>query len=115
MRVMKPITHIRKNVLGLSQKALADVAGVSQATVSRWEHGALEPNRDEMDLIRSKAIDAGKDWDDRWFFEAPSLWGRTMKAADQRRGIRQSAAQHAHGAARVTNSRANHTSRGRGS
>lgn len=75
MRVMKPITHIRKNVLGLSQKALGDVAGVSQATVSRWEHGTLEPNRDEMDLIRSKAIEQGKAWDDRWFFESPECEG----------------------------------------
>jgi predicted transcriptional regulator len=76
MRAMKPITHIRKNVLGLSQKALGELAGASQATVCRWERGALEPNRDQMDLIRRKAIEAGKAWDDRWFFETPEGVGQ---------------------------------------
>lgn len=71
MHGMNTVAHIRKKVLGLSQQALADVAGVSQATVSRWENGELEPNRDEMSLIRSKAIDDGKAWDDSWFFEVP--------------------------------------------
>jgi predicted transcriptional regulator len=72
MRDMSAVEHIRRKVLGLTQKGLADVAGVSQATVSRWEHGTLEPNRDEMDLIRRKAIEEGKDWDDSWFFVTPT-------------------------------------------
>ena len=35
--------HLRAEVLGLSQMALAEAIGVSQATVSRWETGDLEP------------------------------------------------------------------------
>lgn len=72
MRGMNTVEHIRKKVLGLSQEAFSRVAGVSQPTVSRWERGELEPGRDEMSLIRSKAIEDGKAWDDSWFFEVPS-------------------------------------------
>lgn len=67
---MTPIEHIRKNVLKLSQSAFADLAGTTQPTVSRWENGSLEPNREEMARIREKAVEIGA-WDDRWFFEAP--------------------------------------------
>lgn len=69
---MHTVEHIRKDVFGLSQAAFAELAGVSQATVSRWETGEFEPNRDDLQRIREAAISAGKDWQDRWFFEAPS-------------------------------------------
>lgn len=72
---MNPVKHIRRNVLALSQKGFSEVAGVSQATVCRWERGELEPGRDSMDLIRSKAIELGKAWDDKWFFEIPEQAG----------------------------------------
>ena len=68
---MRPIEHIRRNVFKSSQTAFADVAGTTQATVSRWENGELEPGREEMARIRNKAIEAGE-WDDRWFFEVPA-------------------------------------------
>jgi transcriptional regulator with XRE-family HTH domain len=69
---MKPVEHIRKSVFGLSQEAFAEVAGVSQPTVSRWETGEFEPNRDELPRIRDAARGRGIEWDDRWFFEAPA-------------------------------------------
>ena len=69
---MHPIEHIRKNVLGISQAALAGIAGVNQATVSRWEAGEYEPNRDELARIRDEARARGIAWNDRWFFETPA-------------------------------------------
>ena len=68
---MLPIEHIRKNVFDMSQAAFAEVAGVSQPTVSRWEKGEWEPNRDDLERIRRAAITAGKAWKDSMFFEAP--------------------------------------------
>ena len=68
---MHPIEHIRKKVLGVNQASLAEIAGVTQATVSRWENGELDPGRNELGRIRDAARDRGLDWDDRWFFEAP--------------------------------------------
>lgn len=68
---MSEIEHIRKK-LKLSQAELAEVAGVSQSTVSRWEQGKLEPNRDEMDRMRIKAAELNIPWDDSWFFEVPA-------------------------------------------
>ncbi len=68
---MNPIQHIRKNVFGLSQTDFAVIAGSTQASVSRWESGALEPSRDELDRIRSEAKNRGIDWDDRLFFDVP--------------------------------------------
>lgn len=68
---MHPIEHIRKNILGITQGALAAITGVTQATVSRWEAGELEPGRGEMERIRATARARGLAWDDRWFFEVP--------------------------------------------
>jgi DNA-binding transcriptional regulator YiaG len=67
---MSPMLHIRKNVLQLSQARFAEVAGVSQATVSRWERGQWEPNRDELARIRSWAKDNNVDLNDSAFFDA---------------------------------------------
>lgn len=69
---MNPILHIRKIVLGLPQVAFAAIAGVSQATVSKWEAGELEPDRGQLARIRAHVLAAGKPWDDAWVFEAPS-------------------------------------------
>lgn len=72
---MSAIERIRKDVFSLSQAAFAEVAGVTQATVSRWEAGEFEPNRDQLERIRDAALRDGKDWDDKWFFEAPPILG----------------------------------------
>lgn len=64
--------HIRKEVLKMSQLELAALAGTTQATVSRWERGELEPGLSEMTKIREGAQAKGIEWDDSWFFEAPA-------------------------------------------
>lgn len=69
---MGPIEHIRKAVLKASQAELAAIAGVTQATVSRWENGQFEPSREELARIRDEAKARGVEWDDGWFFDAPA-------------------------------------------
>jgi len=68
---MKPIEHIRKNVFDASQAVFGEIAGTTQASVSRWEKGEQEPSQSEMAKIRQAALDRGIPWDDRWFFEVP--------------------------------------------
>jgi DNA-binding transcriptional regulator YiaG len=70
---MNSVRHIRDNIFGLSQVAFAEIAGVSQATVSRWENGELEPNRDDMERIHSAARDRGLALDYETFFVAPPV------------------------------------------
>lgn len=67
------IQEIRKSVLGISQVELAEIAQVSQGTVSRWEAGELAPSLAELSRIRAAALDRGKQWDDRWFFDGVPL------------------------------------------
>jgi transcriptional regulator with XRE-family HTH domain len=71
--MVRPIEHIRRNVFQLSQAAFAEIAGVTQPTVSRWEAGEWEPNRDDLERIRQAALGSGKPWSDAWFFEAPAV------------------------------------------
>jgi DNA-binding transcriptional regulator YiaG len=66
-----PIQHIRQNVFAVSQAVFAEIAGTTQATVSRWENGEFEPGREHMQRIRNAAKAQAKPWDDRWFFETP--------------------------------------------
>jgi DNA-binding transcriptional regulator YiaG len=66
---MSPILQVRKRVFGISQAELAAIANTSQGTVSKWEAGELEPDREQLALIRSAAIDRGLEWSDAWFFE----------------------------------------------
>lgn len=68
---MNPMLHIRKNVFGVPQTEMAEIAAVSQGTVSKWENGALVPDHAELDRIRSEAMRRNLEWDDRWFFEVP--------------------------------------------
>lgn len=72
MHAMSAVAHIRNHVFKLNQAAFAKIAGVTQATVSRWENGEFPPNRDNMERIRQAALADGKPWDDSWFFEVPS-------------------------------------------
>ncbi len=68
---MRPIEHIRKNVFGVSQAVFGEIAGTTQASVSRWENGDQEPGLEEMARIRRAALDRRAEWDDRLFFEEP--------------------------------------------
>jgi DNA-binding transcriptional regulator YiaG len=69
---MGPIEHIRTQILKVTQAQLGEIAGTTQATVSRWEKGESEPDREEMERIRAEAKARGHEWDDSWFFAAPS-------------------------------------------
>jgi len=71
IRTMTAIRHIRKTVFGVNQAEFAAIAGVAQATVSRWENG-VSLSLDEMKAIRDAAKERGIEWHDRWFFEAPA-------------------------------------------
>jgi predicted transcriptional regulator len=68
---MSELHHIRTEILKASQRELAAIAGVTQATVSRWETGELEPSRDELSRIRNEVMKRKLRWNDRWFFERP--------------------------------------------
>ena len=68
---MNALKHIRKNVFAVTQAEFATVAGVTQATVSRWENG-VAPSLEEMQAIRSAASERGIDWSDALFFDAPA-------------------------------------------
>lgn len=70
--IMNAIEHIRKRVFKLNQAPFAELAGVSQPTVSRWEDDSFpgsQPSRDEMNKIREAASKRGLPWDDSWFFQ----------------------------------------------
>ncbi len=67
---MNALRHIRKNVFAVTQAEFASLAGVTQATVSRWENG-VAPSLEEMQAIRKAAADRGVEWSDTMFFELP--------------------------------------------
>lgn len=69
---MTAIRNIRKTVFKLNQAEFAAIAGVAQATVSRWENG-VSLSLDEMKAIRAAAIQRGIDWDDALFFDEPDV------------------------------------------
>lgn len=77
---MNQMRHIRKNVFRLKQADFAALAGVTQATVSRWESGEWEPTREQLALIRCEAVKIGIAWDDALFFELPSPLPRSVGA-----------------------------------
>lgn len=62
--------HIRTKIFEVTQAEFAALAGVAQATVSRWENG-VAPSRDEMQAIRQAAFERSIQWDDAVFFEIP--------------------------------------------
>ena len=66
--LMGQLLHIRKKLLKLTQSEMAAVTGVSQATVSRWEKGDLEPSRVELARIRDEAMRRNLSWNDSLFF-----------------------------------------------
>lgn len=69
---MTPLLQIRTNVFGVSQSEMAEIAAVTQATISRWETGHHEPDRDALARIRDEAHKRRLPWDDSWFFDPPS-------------------------------------------
>lgn len=70
MRGMSAIRHIRREIFRATQAEFAALAGVTQATVSRWEAGGA-PSLDEMQAIRKAAAARAIEWNDAWFFDVP--------------------------------------------
>jgi transcriptional regulator with XRE-family HTH domain len=66
---MHPIERIRCELFKTTQKRFGAIAGVTQATVSRWESGDFEPTREQLGRIRNEARSLRLAWDDAWFFE----------------------------------------------
>jgi len=67
---MNPVIYIRKEVLGLSQEALAEIVGTTQPTVHRWEKEGRFPHSAQP-KIRELGMAKGE-WSDTWFFEVPN-------------------------------------------
>lgn len=65
---MSAIRFIRREIFKVTQAEFAALAGVTQASVSRWEAGT-PPSLDDMQAIRAAAADRGIAWRDEWFFE----------------------------------------------
>ena len=71
---MSTMKHIRTSVFGASQKEFAEIAGVHQATVSRWDRGEFFPEIEAMRNIRNAARERSLYWEDAYFFDAPGAW-----------------------------------------
>lgn len=71
---MDTIKHLRANVLGISQLDMAGFAGVSQATVSRWESGELRVTAEQAVKIERATKGAVTRSDLR-----PDLWPQSLK------------------------------------
>lgn len=71
IRNMNAIKHIRKNVFKVTQAEFSEIAGVTQASVSRWEKHGVPPSLEEMTAIREAARQRRIKWNDRLFFEVP--------------------------------------------
>lgn len=60
--------HIRCVVFQATQVEMAAIAGVRQATISRWESDDLTPSLPALRRIRAEARRRGIEWNDAWFF-----------------------------------------------
>ncbi|MBW7968139.1 helix-turn-helix transcriptional regulator [Bradyrhizobium sp. BR 10289] len=60
--------HIRSAIFRITQIEMAEIAGVEQPTVSRWEKGTHEPSLTNLERIRAEAVRRGLAWDDGLFF-----------------------------------------------
>lgn len=69
---MPPMYYIRKSVMRISQAEMAALAKTTQGSVSKWENGEMEPDREQLARIRAEIHRRRLDWQDRWFFEAPA-------------------------------------------
>jgi transcriptional regulator with XRE-family HTH domain len=68
---MTPLLYIRRCVFGATQAQMAEIAAVSQTTISKWEDGTHTPPSDALGRIRAEAAKRGLPWNDSWFFECP--------------------------------------------
>lgn len=76
--LMTPIKRIREG-WQLTQEEFAELAGVSQANVSRWEAGG-QLSLESLRRLRRNALDRGLEWDDAWFLEPEAALGNQDNA-----------------------------------
>lgn len=60
---------IRLNVFRCNQYEMAEIAGVNQGTISKWEAGLNAPHISALARIRREARRRAIPWSDSWFFE----------------------------------------------
>ena len=70
---MRALRRIRQEVFELTLAQMAEIAGVSQATLSKWENGIHPADFEAVARIRDEATCRGLTWDDAWLFEDRSL------------------------------------------
>lgn len=71
-QVSSPARYIREQVFGIpNQQAFAELLGVTQPQVSRWERGINHVSGRAQIRIRALARERGIAWNDAWFFEVP--------------------------------------------
>lgn len=63
--------YIRTKVFGVNQTDFAELAGVDQTAVSRWERGWRAPTHASQIRIRQAASERRLQWSDSWFYEVP--------------------------------------------
>lgn len=68
---MNALEHIRKNIFRVGQIEMGKIAGTSQTTIWRWEHGETVPTLKEMRRIRAEAEVRGIYWHDDFFYRQP--------------------------------------------
>jgi transcriptional regulator with XRE-family HTH domain len=79
------LKHIRVAVLDMTQAAFADLVGVSQATISRWEQGEGSPTLDHLQLIRAEFFRRRIPWREASLFNAAQPSPRRAPASSQKR------------------------------
>jgi transcriptional regulator with XRE-family HTH domain len=87
---MNAVAHIRQNVFGVTQAKFAEIAGVEQPTVSRWERGIDHPSLSHLRLIRAEARRRKLALSDSTFFDpkaASSTAAGTVKNAARFRQV----------------------------
>jgi len=76
-KTLNAIHQVRKHVFGVTQQQFAEIAGVQQSMVSRWENGQSAPTLEEMQRIREAAASRKllRRWRDDLFFAEPIVEG----------------------------------------
>lgn len=66
--VMSAMKRIRTEMFAITQADMAEIAGASQAVVSRWERadGRAWPDLQHIRAIRAEALRRGLAWDWSW-------------------------------------------------
>lgn len=61
------LTEYLRRKMALSQEEIAEICGVRQATISRWEAGRGEPDRVQLHRLRKAMHKRGIEFNNEWF------------------------------------------------